>query len=365
MLITKSFSPGTIAVGGTSDVTITLRNQSGADRTLIAFYDQLPAGMRVANPLVVSPGCGTQDQLRDYGNSRGLQPGDTGFHYRRGALAEDATCTVTVRVTVDAPGTYDNHAHTLTHSGGTGPDSNVATLTVPAAPAQPTIAIGFSPDSLDLHDTSTATYTLSNPNGTPLTDASFSHALTGIEVASPAVLGGTCGGVSSAPPLQAGATSLHLTIPNLLAGTCTVTVPVTRRAAAGGTFANQASGVTTAQFGSPGPASNTASITFAKLPLQVMMSASLVSAPPGTPVTYTIGYANPNATLKFQNVVLTDETPRFTTFQSASCGPLPASLYSCAITAPPVGGTGTVTWTLGGTLDAGSSGSVSLTVVIE
>jgi len=209
------------------------------------------------------------------------------------------------------------------------------------------------------------TFTLGNGNASTLSNARFTQALNGIVVAAPATLGGSCAGVTSTPALAAGAAALDLTVANLLPGTCTITVPVTRVIASPGTFANSASGITTTQTGAAGAASNSASITFNRLPLQVTKSTSLLVVTPGTAVTYTIGYTNPNATTSFGSVVITDVTPQFTSFSSAACGALPTGITSCTISAPPVGSAGTVTWTLGGSLPAGGSGTVSLTVVVN
>jgi hypothetical protein len=52
-------------------------------------------------------------------------------------------------------------------------------------------------------------------------------------------------------------------------------------------------------------------------------------------------------------------------FTSAACGPLPSSITSCTISSPAVGASGTITWTLGGSLDAGSSGTVTLTTTVK
>jgi hypothetical protein len=63
-------------------------------------------------------------------------------------------------------------------------------------------------------------------------------------------------------------------------------------------------------------------------------------------------------------IVITDATPAFTTFQAASCGaPLPANVTSCSVTTQPaVNGSGSVVWTLGGSLLPGGSGTVLYTV---
>jgi uncharacterized repeat protein (TIGR01451 family) len=87
------------------------------------------------------------------------------------------------------------------------------------------------------------------------------------------------------------------------------------------------------------------------------------TAKPGDILEYTITYTNP-AGGAVSAIVVTDSTPAFTTFQAASCvTPLPAGVTSCSVTTQPaVNGTGSVVWTLGGSLPAGASGTVLYTV---
>jgi len=358
--IAKAFSPTTIATGATSTITFTLDNNSGGNRTAITFRDLFPAGMTVAAPLTVVNGCG--GNVNNYNNTAGLVAGDTGLRLVNGALNNGLTCTVTVLVTVNAAGSYPNNTTNLAYSGGgVGPNSNVATLTAVNTPA---IAKGFAPATIDVYGTSIMTFTLTNPNSSALTNAVFTDTLTGFSVAAPAVIGGTCAGVVSTPALAAGAASLNLTVPNLPSGSCTVTVPVTGSTA--GSYPNTASGITTVQTGATsGATSNTATLTVNRLPLQVTKSPNISVVAPGGTVNYTIGYGNPNVSTSLQNIVIDDPVPAYTTYLGASCGPLPPAISSCTISAPAVGGTGTVTWTLGGTLNPGSSGTVSLSVQVR
>ncbi len=365
--ISKAFSPATIAAGATSDITFTLNNQSGGNRTAVTFRDLLPAApaqMRIATPLVTGNTCG--GTIADYNNLTGLiAANDTGFRLIAGVLNDNATCTVTVRVTAPSAGAYNNNSTNLGYSGGgVGPNSNVATLTVLN---MPTIVTSFSPSSVDVYAVSTMTFTITNSNSSPLTNANFTDTLTGFTVAAPATIGGTCAGVISLPALAAGTASLNLTVPNLLPGSCTITVPVS--SAAAGSYPNSASGITTNQTGATvGPPSNSATLTVSRLPLQVTKTPSVMSASPGTLVTYDVGYSNPNVTTTLQNIVVSDTVPLYTTYDSASCGPLPAGITACNVsyTPPPAGlGNGSVTWTLVGTLGAGSSGIVRLSVRIQ
>jgi uncharacterized repeat protein (TIGR01451 family) len=87
------------------------------------------------------------------------------------------------------------------------------------------------------------------------------------------------------------------------------------------------------------------------------------TAKPGDILEYAIGYTNPG-TGSISAVVITDSTPAFTTFQSAACNPpLPSGVTACNVTTQPAsGGTGSVVWTLTGSLAAGGSGTVAYQV---
>jgi uncharacterized repeat protein (TIGR01451 family) len=315
--------------------------------------------MSVASPLTTGNTCG--GTLRNGADTANTSPGDTNFSLRGGVLAANGNCSISVDVTVSAAGSYSNTSSAITSApaGVAGPVSNTAVLT---GWLKPTISESFSPSTLDTYRNSTLTFTLNNPNASALTGCNFTDTLTGFAVSSPPSIGGTCTGVTSTPALATNATSLNLTVPSLN-GSCTIAVPVTSSTA--GTYTNAASGVKCAQQVAAGTAAASASVTFIKLPITLLKSASVVKAPPGSTVAYTISYANPNGTMPLQNIVISDVTPPFTSFTSAACGALPASLTSCTISAPAAGATGTVTWTMGGTLDPGASGTVTITVTVN
>ncbi len=83
------------------------------------------------------------------------------------------------------------------------------------------------------------------------------------------------------------------------------------------------------------------------------------TARPNDVLEYTVTYTNTGAGT-LSTIVITDATPAFTTFESAACGaPLPANISSCVVSAQPaVGASGSVVWTLGGTLLSGGNGTV-------
>jgi uncharacterized repeat protein (TIGR01451 family) len=86
------------------------------------------------------------------------------------------------------------------------------------------------------------------------------------------------------------------------------------------------------------------------------------SARPDDVLEYTITYTNAGSG-PLSAIVVTDATPAFTTYLAAACGTPPPDIGSCAVTSQPApGSTGSVVWTLGGSLLSNASGSVSYTV---
>lgn len=99
--------------------------------------------------------------------------------------------------------------------------------------------------------------------------------------------------------------------------------------------------------------------------LRITKSVDLASARPGDALTYTIQYTN-TSSQPLSNIVIHDATPAYTTFGSAGCGALGSGLTGCSVTQQPgAGATGSVRWTLAGTLDPGASGSVTFVVTVE
>jgi uncharacterized repeat protein (TIGR01451 family) len=86
------------------------------------------------------------------------------------------------------------------------------------------------------------------------------------------------------------------------------------------------------------------------------------TARPNDVLEYTITYTNTSPTV-LSAIVVTDATPAFTLYVSAACPAPPPNLTSCTVTSSPaVGATGSVVWTLGGTLLSNGSGNVSYQV---
>lgn len=134
-IITKSFSPATIASGGVSTVTITLTNPSGTAMTNATFTDvfpTLPGAMVVANPTGASQsGCGGSAQLRD-SNNNSLGMNDVGIRLNSGTIPANGSCTITVNVRATVAGVYTNTigVGALSTSAGSNTIAANATLTV-------------------------------------------------------------------------------------------------------------------------------------------------------------------------------------------------------------------------------------------
>jgi len=90
------------------------------------------------------------------------------------------------------------------------------------------------------------------------------------------------------------------------------------------------------------------------------------TAKPNDILEYTISFTNTSSGT-VSAIVVTDATPAFTLYQSAQCGaPLPANLTGCSVTSQPaVNGSGSIVWTLTGTLLSGGSGAVSYQVRVS
>jgi uncharacterized repeat protein (TIGR01451 family) len=87
------------------------------------------------------------------------------------------------------------------------------------------------------------------------------------------------------------------------------------------------------------------------------------TARPNDILEYTITFTNTGSGV-VSAIVVTDATPAYTLYQSAQCGaPLPANLTACSVTSQPaVNGSGSIVWTLTGSLLSGGSGAVSYQV---
>ena len=162
--------------------------------------------------------------------------------------------TIVILTATADPGSFFN--------GWTGCDSvasNVCTQTVSGGNetvqpefslfVDPTFEKAFSPNTILVGETSTLTFTITNPNAAGLTGLNFTDALpTGVEIANPTNLGGTCGATTFSPAIAAGGTAVNLTAGTIGASTtCTIFVDVT--ATTGGAKNNTAMDIGSTESG--------------------------------------------------------------------------------------------------------------------
>ena len=254
--ISKVFAVESMVEGGKTQLTLTLGNSNASTITLSsALIDTLPSSpgaMVVATP----------------NNLGGTCPGVTAtagsgaISVASGTSIPPGGCTVTVDITATAVGTYTNAIPVGGFVTSAGSNTSAASDNL-VLPALPTISKAFAPTAIAPGGISTLTFSLGNINPSALGNANFTDTLSNMSIAS-TTIGGSCVGVTNAPAITAGATELNLTIPNLPAGGCTITVEVTGSSL--GTWPNTASGITATETPVAGAASNTANLQITSLP---------------------------------------------------------------------------------------------------
>ncbi len=358
--LTKSHA-GSFTVGVNGVYTITVDNTLGTAPSTgtITVADTLPAGLTFVSATGTSWTCSAVGQVVTCTSNAVIAAGTTSAN----------PITLTVAVASTAVPSVTNQAAV---SGGGEPAANNGNNsafdpTNVSAAAVNTVA----PDNAQTATPGTTVFDAHTFNAGSAGNDSFSTTA----VATPAVAGwtqviyrdsdcsGTLNGTEASTPLSgavavaAGATVCIIVADNIPAAapfnsqnvisvtstfnsTQTITRTDTTTVAASGASALQlAKAVRNVTQGTPAGTSNTAK--------------------PGDVLEYSITYSNP-AGGALTSIVVTDATPAFTTFVSAACGaPLPAGITSCTVTTQPaVNASGTVVWTLAGSLPAGGSGTV-------
>ncbi|WP_395373352.1 hypothetical protein [Marinicella sp. W31] len=188
----KSFSPNTIGPGSQSRLTFLIQNQAGVPATDLAFVDNLPAGMTIAEPNGVVTDC-----------VNGLITAPTGgstITFTDGRLAAFSNCTVTVNVTSATVGTLMNVSGDLTSSLG---NSGTATADLTVDTERPGFSKSFSPSTVNFGERSTLTFSIDNTlNSRQAFSLSFTDVFPrGMIVADPPNPSTTCtGGTITAIP---------------------------------------------------------------------------------------------------------------------------------------------------------------------
>jgi uncharacterized repeat protein (TIGR01451 family) len=249
--IVKAFGGPTVPLHGTTTLSFTITNpNSTVALTGVTVTDTLPfPGLTVATGS--SSGCGGGTVTTTAPSTITL----TG-----GTIPAGGNCIFMVTVTGMTPGLKNNTTGNVSSAnGGTGTTSNTAQITVVVPP---TITKAFGASFVPVGQTTTLSFTLTNPNPTvTVTGVGFTDPFpSGLVVANPPNATDTCGG-TFAP--MAGDTSLTFTGGTIPAGgTCVLTVKV--QVTSGGSKTNTTSAITSNEGGTGGGSNTVTIVTFDK-----------------------------------------------------------------------------------------------------
>ena len=247
-VISKSFTPSEIQVGGTSTLRLTISNPNPVTLTGVNVIDNLPANLS----LTISPS-GNQ-----CGGSVAYDAANNRITLANGSIVANGSCNVTAVVTSTVPGDYLNTTGNVNSSNGGMGNSAQATLSVLAPPL---ISKSFSPTATLQGESSLMTITIVNPAGNTkaLSGVAFQDSLPlnmSVSASEPASTS-NCGTPTFSP--NPGDTSLNFSGGSIgVGGTCIITVPVTTSIS--GVFPNTTTAVTSTN-GGPGVPSNTATLS--------------------------------------------------------------------------------------------------------
>ncbi len=126
--ITKSFGANAIPVGGSTTLNFTIQNSNpSVSLTGVGFSDTLTGGLVVSSTPAVTGSCGA--------GTITAVAGATSVSLSGGTLAASSSCSFSVSVTGNSPGTIPNTTSAVTsNEGGNGTVSNTVSLSVLAAP---------------------------------------------------------------------------------------------------------------------------------------------------------------------------------------------------------------------------------------
>ncbi len=332
----KSFAPANVAPGTNSVLTINIIAPSDSGLTNVSVTDNLPTGVTIVNPPASTQNAACVGGTRTAVNGAGT------FTWTGGSIAAGATCTLTITVRSNTPGSVTNTISTAQVTDNEGRTLN-APLTASLNVSNFTVTKAFYPSIVNANGLSTLTITLDNQNFTRLTNLSLTDNLTGmgnspnnVVIAPTPNASTTCGGTLTA---NAGGSLIQLVNASVPAkvgsvdGLCTINVDVQGRGAAGTRtntipIANVSASLSGATIYPLAAATNT--LTIAPLSITVNKSFDTLTVFGGSAATMRIRLTNPN------NAILTG---------IGFTDTMPTGMY---IAAPPNLSTGTCGGTLNG-----------------
>ncbi|MFN5543367.1 MAG: hypothetical protein ACK499_13830, partial [Betaproteobacteria bacterium] len=347
--IAKAFVTSTIAVGGTSQINFTITNPNSVALTGANFADTL------TNMFISATGSATGSCVGASTNS--FTAGQTGLITIGGLTipakvgSVDGSCTVSIVVQSNTPGTHSNQASAVfSNEAPPSAPSNAVNLTVYAAP---TIAKAFVTPTIAVGGTSQINFTITNPNSVALTGANFTDTLTNMFISATGSATGSCVGAST-NSFTAGQTGLitigGLTIPAKVGsvnGSCTVSIVVQSNTP--GTHPNQANAVFSNEA-PPSAPSNAVNLTVTAPDLTIAKTPSSSIFTVGTNAFFTLTPSNVGTSATSGVITVVDTLPTGLSYVSAGSG---GTDWGCGVSGQVVTCTSTGT----GIINAGGTGN--------
>ncbi|SOE20701.1 hypothetical protein SAMN06298216_1186 [Spirosomataceae bacterium TFI 002] len=151
-IFSSNFSPNTIGPGSVTTLTYTINNSSSSSGTRnLAFINNLPAGMTIANPAMVNSSSNDVTITAVSGTST--------IELSDGRIGIGDVITISVNVTSSTAGTHTNTTSDLTSDSG---NSGTASADLTVQTDSPGFTKSFSPSSVNLGERSTLTFTIDN-----------------------------------------------------------------------------------------------------------------------------------------------------------------------------------------------------------
>jgi uncharacterized repeat protein (TIGR01451 family) len=312
--VNKSFSPATVAVGGTSTMTINILNNNSPSIALTsgAISDSLPLGMVVATPPGVVSTCGASASVT-------AVAGSTSVSLSGASIAANATCSVQVNVKANIAGNLINTlpAGAFTSAQNvTNPVAASATLT---ATGNADISVTKTDGTTTAVPGGTTTYTIVVANGGP-------NGVAGLNVVDNPPAGMTitswnCAATAGSSCTASGSGPINDLITLLNAGQATYTVNASIASSASGSIANTATAILPGSVVDSNLANNSATDTDTLAPsanLWITKTDGTASVLAGATTTYTIVASNAGPS-DAGNAVVSDPAVAGLSKTSVSC----------------------------------------------
>jgi uncharacterized repeat protein (TIGR01451 family) len=372
ILVNKAFTPTSVALGGTSTVTITLQNTSTLTAANVtAFSDDIATmagGATIASPSGLATTCA------------GGNPSITGTVVSMSAgvipIAPSTTVSGTCTITFNVVGAIvGNGVNTIAQGAlvtDQGSNGTSASQTLQVTGSAPTVTPSGT-TTVTTASTATNTFTIANPNGAALTNvtipitatANSAFTITGVTIS-----GTGCSGSETFPTGAVTSATTSITIPSFPANaSCVVTfttTTVSQAAANTVTYTSASTSITDDQgVTNSGAKTSAAAFITGRPTITKSFTSNVVSDSDTTTLTIKI----PNIeTQALTTVGLTDTLPNYLTvdaapnFTTTNCGAMTNTSVSGSGTVSVAGGTVAAATTLG---TATAASTCTITILLD